>query len=289
MGRNERSVEVTLGQHVLVECYGCNRTILGDSEKVEEVLITAAKDSGATVIGHQFHRFSPQGVSGFVVIAESHFSIHTWPEHDYAAVDIFTCGETIDFELAIQSIQEGFQCSFPSISARFGRGYPLICERVLHGEEGKGSEEGMKLHPKDYSLSFDSYYQGMNAWGVSISLDLYSVNAFSLEEEDMRGFFSELLRLQGNVGQVEEQVTGTKVSEDGGDLLLKMSGSLREPRLILQEPYRSMINFCLILKPGQNVHMDFLFEGFIEPRNVAEFICHYTSAEKYRMNVSIRV
>ncbi len=59
-------------------------------------MLRAAEETGATVIGKIFHQFSPQGVTGVVAIAESHLCIHTWPEFEYAAVDIFTCGENFD-------------------------------------------------------------------------------------------------------------------------------------------------------------------------------------------------
>ena len=69
-------------------------------------MVTAAVDSGAVVMGESFHHFSPQGVSGVVVIAESHLSIHTWPEYGYAAVDIFTCGTTVEPEKAAGALIE---------------------------------------------------------------------------------------------------------------------------------------------------------------------------------------
>ena len=68
--------------------------------------MAAAIDCGATVLGESFHPFQPQGVSGVVVIAESHLSIHTWPEYGYAAVDIFTCGTSVQPEKAVEVLIE---------------------------------------------------------------------------------------------------------------------------------------------------------------------------------------
>jgi S-adenosylmethionine decarboxylase len=82
----------TIGRHLIAEFYGCNPDILDDTERVRADMLSAANAVGATVVGEVFHRFSPQGVSGSVVIAESHLSIHTWPETGYVAVDIYTCG-----------------------------------------------------------------------------------------------------------------------------------------------------------------------------------------------------
>ncbi len=72
---------------------GCKPEKLNNVEEVEHCLVQAAREAKATVLDCSFHKFSPQGVSGVVVIAESHISIHTWPEFGYAAVDVFTCGD----------------------------------------------------------------------------------------------------------------------------------------------------------------------------------------------------
>lgn len=85
-----------LGRQILVEFYDCDQSKINDVSYIENSLIQATKASQATIISHNFHKFSPYGISGVVVIAESHVTIHTWPEYNYAAVDIFTCGETID-------------------------------------------------------------------------------------------------------------------------------------------------------------------------------------------------
>lgn len=82
-----------LGRHVLIEFYECSHVALNNPEFIEGVLLTAARVAGATIVGKIFHHYNPHGVTGVVVIAESHFSIHTWPEYGYAAVDLFTCGD----------------------------------------------------------------------------------------------------------------------------------------------------------------------------------------------------
>lgn len=85
-----------LGRHVLAEVYGCDFDVLNDVKKVEECMVNAALEAGAEIREVVFHKFSPQGVSGVVVISESHLAIHTWPELGYAAVDVFTCGDKVD-------------------------------------------------------------------------------------------------------------------------------------------------------------------------------------------------
>ena len=91
-----------LGRHLLVELQDCKREVLNDLTFLRDAMLTAAVECGAVVLGESFHRFSPQGVSGVVVIAESHLSIHTWPEYGYAAADIFTCGNTVVPEKAAE-------------------------------------------------------------------------------------------------------------------------------------------------------------------------------------------
>jgi len=85
-----------IGRHVLAEIWGCDFDILNNAQKVEEFMVKAALEAGAEVRECVFHKFSPQGISGVVVISESHLAIHTWPELGYAAVDVFTCGDRVN-------------------------------------------------------------------------------------------------------------------------------------------------------------------------------------------------
>ena len=91
-GRSWNTYVQTLGRHLIVELYGCEPRIADDVRRVRRLMLTATRKVGATVIGEVFHHFAPQGVTGSVVIAESHLSVHTWPEHGYVSIDVFTCG-----------------------------------------------------------------------------------------------------------------------------------------------------------------------------------------------------
>ncbi len=104
-----------LGTHLLIELRDCNPDILTDIKEVTNVMVGAAKEAKATIVDVSFHEFNPFGISGMVVIAESHLSIHTWPEYRYAAVDIFTCGDTIKPEKASAYLIERFESKNPSI------------------------------------------------------------------------------------------------------------------------------------------------------------------------------
>lgn len=104
-----------LGTHLLIELRDCNSNTISDINTVRETMVSAAKRSKATIIDVSFHEFSPFGISGMVVIAESHLSIHTWPEYGYAAVDIFTCGNAIKPEEAASYLIEKFESKNPSV------------------------------------------------------------------------------------------------------------------------------------------------------------------------------
>ena len=93
-----------LGKHLLLELKDCDREVLNDLGLLKSTLLAAASEAGATVLGESFHQFNPHGVSGVVIIAESHLFIHTWPECGYAAVDIFTCGDTVQSDKAAQKL-----------------------------------------------------------------------------------------------------------------------------------------------------------------------------------------
>ena len=95
------------GNHVLVELW--DAVNLDEPKLIDDALLQGARDAGATVLHSHFHHFSPySGVSGVVVLAESHISIHTWPEKNYAAIDIFMCG-ACDPHDALPAIKRAFQ------------------------------------------------------------------------------------------------------------------------------------------------------------------------------------
>ena len=100
-----------LARHTLLELHGCNSEILNTTSTLKELLLEAVRRGGGTIVTDVFHSFSPHGVSGVVVIAESHLAIHTWPEHGYAAVDIFSCGTTLDHDAIREWIRAGLEAA----------------------------------------------------------------------------------------------------------------------------------------------------------------------------------
>ena len=120
-----------LGTHLLLDLKGCDQEKLNDLSYIKESLTQAAKAVGATIVGDSFHKFSPHGVTGILAIAESHLCIHTWPEYGYAAVDIFTCGDSFDPRKAAELLIQQFRSLDPSIT-EFQRGFPPQPDGVSH-------------------------------------------------------------------------------------------------------------------------------------------------------------
>ncbi|MDA2921245.1 adenosylmethionine decarboxylase [Desulfobacterota bacterium AH_259_B03_O07] len=122
-----------LGRHFLIDYHRCDPEILSQLEKIKDIMIGAANLCGATVLASSFHNFSPQGVSGVVVIAESHIAIHTWPEYEYAAADIFTCGSKVDPWVAYSHIKRCLDARETNIREIERGELPQIESRVGHG------------------------------------------------------------------------------------------------------------------------------------------------------------
>ncbi|WP_088042987.1 adenosylmethionine decarboxylase [Bacillus sp. EAC] len=99
----------TMGRHVISELWGCNTEKLNDMKFIEETFVDAALRSGAEVREVAFHKFAPHGVSGVVIISESHLTIHSFPEHGYASIDVYTCGDRIDPNVAANFIAEALE------------------------------------------------------------------------------------------------------------------------------------------------------------------------------------
>ncbi len=117
-----------IGEHYIVEASGCAPEIIGNVEKMQEILVKAAQKANVKIWAVSFHRFPPQGVSGVIVISESHISVHTWPEYGYVALDIYTCGEYSNPEAAVNFALQEFKA-----------------ENVHISEITRGIEEGDKI------------------------------------------------------------------------------------------------------------------------------------------------
>jgi spermidine synthase len=127
LGRGNRME--ALGRHIIVEFYECSAEKIHDVHHIEQSMIHAAEIAGATIINSTFHHFSPFGVSGVIVIEESHLAIHTWPEYRFASLDLFTCGDSIDPWVAFDYLKQEFGADHSS-SIELQRGQPHLLEHI---------------------------------------------------------------------------------------------------------------------------------------------------------------
>lgn len=115
--------EILLGKHLLLELAGCDLKILEDKTKIRQALLNCAQIANSKVVAETFHNYSPHGITGVVVIQESHISIHTWPEHSCAVIDLFSCNAKCDFEEVVKYLK-GFFKAQKSQSAIMERAIP---------------------------------------------------------------------------------------------------------------------------------------------------------------------
>jgi len=118
----------SLGKHILVDFYDCDPHLLNDVVYIEKSMEEAARASNATLINSTFHHFSPYGVSGVIVIQESHLAIHTWPEYGFASVDLFTCGNLLDPWISFDVLRKGLKAAHQS-AIEMRRGQPQMVEK----------------------------------------------------------------------------------------------------------------------------------------------------------------
>lgn len=110
--------QLKLGEHFICDLSDCNRELLLDSERARELFTQAVRGSGLTIVSEGFYKFSPHGFTCFLLLAESHASLHAWPEYGYCAIDLFTCSLEMDIRPLVQDLQALFgseHCSIRTI------------------------------------------------------------------------------------------------------------------------------------------------------------------------------
>ncbi len=133
-------LHTTRGEHYIVEASGCDPEIIGNVKLMQEILVNAAREANAEIWAVSFNRFPPNGVSGVIVISESHLSVHTWPEFGYVAMDIYTCGESTEPEKAVKYAVEKFKAKhvhITEITRGLDDGDKIFYHSIISWEEGK--------------------------------------------------------------------------------------------------------------------------------------------------------
>ena len=264
--KDHLSGAIALGRQMTVEFYDCAADILADAKRLEEVFLTAAQRSGAHVVNSTFHSFEPQGVSGVVVISESHFAVHAWPEHDYAAVDLFTCGSGVDFTAAVKALAEGMNSGQWIISSMVNRG-------ILH-ESGQierlvpvvENERNCGLQ-----LSWKERFDRSAARAISTCIDLYNCKKLPVKEEECRK----------TAGELNDKLSLTS----GKGKWIFISGEREKGFTFCGDTGR--ISGTINPESGA-VSLDIFKDGFFDPRPVAEFAMTVFEGGYYRMQVQIR-
>ena len=149
---NESARRAVLGSQVVLDLYECETRHLDDIEWVKKTLVNAARVAGATIVETVFHKFAPWGISGVVVIAESHLAIHIWPENRYAAIDLFTCGENVQLDAACAFLTRAFRSRRP-VRRRLTRGDHIFADPAKYAEGGRpsGRRAGLAVY-KDVQI-----------------------------------------------------------------------------------------------------------------------------------------
>ncbi len=258
-----------LGRQLTIEYYNCSAEILLNKDMVEKALLKAADESGATIISSSFNEFTPQGISGVVIIAESHFTVHAWPEHDYAAVDIFTCGDKIDLELAINSMKDSFESGNVVISSDLNRG--IIAKPYEQRDIGK-----IINNPETKTISWKKEYERKNPWGVLTSVDVYECAPDIIRDADkIEQFAHELCDLIGM-----KRFENCRVIHFGEDE--KVEG------FSMTQFIETSLISGHFANATDTAYLDVFSCRFYEPRVVAEFATSFFKGDHYKMQIALR-
>jgi len=258
---------VALGRQMTVEFYDCDSGFLADAEAMKRLFVRAAEAAGAHVVGATFHAFEPQGVSGVVVISESHFAVHAWPEHDYAAVDLFTCGEKIDFDRAIAELATGMSCGQWIISSFINRGIlgGNGVERIVPVLESRDS--------RAFQLSWRTRFERSSARAISAAFDIYNCSAVDNEDpgSSLENFARSLMT------ELEIESSGDWAFDSENDRCCDFEQPLAGGRL-----------FGFYYPEPQVVYVDLFLNRFFDPRHAAEFAMSVLGGGYYRLQPHVR-
>lgn len=263
--------DFALGRHITIEYYDCAPDVLLDKDRVETILLKAAKESGATIISSSFHQFEPQGVSGVVIIAESHFTVHAWPEHDYAAVDIFTCADNIDLDTAIHSIKAQFSSRRVFISSDQNRG---ILQSGGKNRMANSDEKVMDRHM--LPITWEKMCQHANPWGLTTSVDVYDCSPDMIKDPGSIKIF--VSRLCGKLGIIDQE-NAPSVCYDENETAagFSMTRSIETSGISGHFAHAT-----------HAAYLDIFSCNKYEPRALAEFALSYFRGSHYKMQVALR-
>jgi S-adenosylmethionine decarboxylase len=272
--RNEKEIKrsakgrFALARHITIEYYDCDERHLLDKDDMEKAMLTAARESGATVVSSSFSSFEPQGISGVVVIAESHFTVHAWPEHNYAAVDMFTCGD-INLDRAVDSLQAALGSTRTVISADLNRG--LIPDLQSYAQVPAIGDSGSA-----YPFSWGKESTATDPWGLLSSVDIRNCNP-------------EIIRSAEKIENFVVELCDRIAMKRYGDCQIVHFG---EDAKVAGYSMTQLIETSLIsghfANAANTAYIDIFSCKFYEPRQVAEFAVSFFGGSDYKLHIAVR-
>ena len=258
--------KLTLAKHITIDFYMNNISILSHKEKLENIMKESAKISWATIISSDFHSFSPIWVSWVIILAESHFTIHTWPEHNYVAIDMFACG-SISFQKAISYIQEKLWSQKINIISNIDRGIAWNISQI------------QKKLPeiKNPSTNWEKQYKDSNPWWIHCWVDVYNCNPKSLRDADfIKKYVKELVKLIDMKTFWETQVVHFWEDE-------RVAGFS-----MTQLIETSLISWHFA-NDSNAIYIDIFSCKYYNPNVVARFTTEFFEWERYELSINLRM
>jgi len=228
---------------------------------VKAALLAAAERGGATVLGCHMHAYLPQGVSGVLIIAESHITLHTWPEHSFAAADVFTCGDTLDIEAAGDVLKSSLGADRVLVSGDFSRGDRLPTETEADGPT---------------PASWKDLLERGEAWALEASVDLHGCDPACLGDLDaLRRFSADAGKLLGMAPIGEPAIAREEVRAS-------------KARPTLAQRYDDARVSIHAAEQTSSAYVDVLSSRYFEPRTMAELAVRALGADHYHLHVAVR-
>jgi S-adenosylmethionine decarboxylase len=225
--------------------------------------------SGATILSSHFHYYTPQGISGVIIISESHFTIHTWPEHKYAACDFFSCSDSINIQGAVDSLKEFFNTPQVEMSADMARGVIDNNRFEKHVLQANNSEDR-------FFFSWREKFVQSDAWGILTSVDISDCNPQKIR--DGQFITTYVHKLCDFIG----------MKRYGDTVVVNFGKDERVAGFSMTQLIESSLISGHFANQTNRAYIDIFSCKFYEPRDVAEFSLKMFDGSKYVMQVALR-
>lgn len=249
-----------LAKHLTLDYYECDPNILRDSDFLEKTLNKAANAIGATILSSHFHEFEPQWVTGVVILSESHFTIHTWPEYGYAAIDIFACWD-VDFNTGINMLNEAFNAKHMNILTdleRWAVNSPWLSSVIK---------------PK---IDWEKQYQESGAWGIASSIDVFDCKP-------------ELIRDAGAIKEyVQELCQKIKMKTYWDTQVIHFGEDERVEWYSMTQLIETSLISGHFANATNAAYIDVFSCKYYNPQDVADFTTRFFKWKYFNLNINLR-